>query len=181
MIDFTNIAYLRNGSEKQQSAYQSLTRSRIMEKLTGYSPILAGTIPIGIEIESSDLDIICCFSDKEVFFQALITLFSKEKQFHIYERTEEGRPVVVANFIIGSFEIEVFGTNIPAIKQNAYRHMLIEYRLLQTHGEDFRQQVIDLKRKGYKTEPAFALLLGIEGDAFKELLKLEEESKPELS
>jgi len=50
--------------------------------------------------------------------------------------------------------------------------MLIEHKLLSTKGEKFRQDIIDLKNQGYKTEPAFAKLLGLGGDAYEELLKL---------
>jgi hypothetical protein len=49
--------------------------------------------------------------------------------------------------------------------------MLIEHRLLLKHGEAFKNKVIELKQNGLKTEPAFAKLLGIEGDPYEELLK----------
>ena len=40
-------------------------------------------------------------------------------------------------------------------------------------GEEFRQQVVNLKKQGYKTEPAFAKLLGLNSEnPFDELLKL---------
>ena len=51
--------------------------------------------------------------------------------------------------------------------------MIIEYDLLNKYGETFRQQIIQLKRKGYKTEPAFCKALGIEGNPYLELLKYE--------
>jgi len=50
--------------------------------------------------------------------------------------------------------------------------MIIEYRILLEKGEDFRKQLIELKRQGLKTEPAFALLLGLEGNPYTELLSL---------
>ena len=59
MIDFTTIDYLENGNEKQKRAYKVLSKYQIFEKLKDYSPILAVTIPIEIDIEGSDLDIIC--------------------------------------------------------------------------------------------------------------------------
>lgn len=43
----------------QQKAYQVITDHAILEKLAQYNPILVGTIPINIDIEESDLDIIC--------------------------------------------------------------------------------------------------------------------------
>jgi hypothetical protein len=50
--------------------------------------------------------------------------------------------------------------------------MITEYRILLEKGEAFRSQIVELKRQGMKTEPAFALLLGLEGDPYLELLKL---------
>lgn len=58
MIDFTEIDYLKNGNERQKKAYEILTKYRILEKMKDYSPILAGTVPIEIDIKGSDLDII---------------------------------------------------------------------------------------------------------------------------
>ncbi|MNY83296.1 hypothetical protein D3C86_2259750 [compost metagenome] len=50
--------------------------------------------------------------------------------------------------------------------------MYVEYNLLSIHGEQFRQHIIELKKQGLKTEPAFAQALGIKGDPYLELLKL---------
>jgi hypothetical protein len=50
--------------------------------------------------------------------------------------------------------------------------MLIEHSLLTEKGEHFRQEIIKLKRQGLKTEPAFAKLLGLDGDPYKAILKL---------
>jgi len=171
MINFLDISYLQPGNEKQIKAYQVLMDNKILEKLSFYHPILVGTIPINIDIENSDLDVICEVLDKGEFIAQLNLLFGNEKNFTIHESTKF--KAVKANFTIDDFEIEVFGQNTPTKRQNAYRHMLIEYKLLLEKGEAFRQEVLSLKKQGYKTEPAFAKLLGIEGDPYEELLKLE--------
>ncbi|WP_316831410.1 DUF4269 domain-containing protein [Pedobacter aquatilis] len=171
MINFIDITYLRTGSQRQKKAYKVLTAHSILTKLANYTPILTGTIPINIDIENSDLDIICYFKNKEEFRNQLTKLFQNNMGFVISESPTFNS--VKANFFIDDFEIEVFGQNIPTQGQNAYRHMLIEYTILAEKGEAFRQQVIDLKKQGIKTEPAFAQLLGLEGNAYEELLKLE--------
>lgn len=51
--------------------------------------------------------------------------------------------------------------------------MLIEYNLLKTYGDPFRERIIQLKKQGIKTEPAFAQLLGLKGDPYLALLDLE--------
>jgi hypothetical protein len=50
--------------------------------------------------------------------------------------------------------------------------MIIEHRVLIEKGEKFRQEIIKLKRQGLKTEPAFAKLLGLDGNPYEALLKL---------
>jgi len=86
MIDFTKIDYLKNGNERQKRAYEVLTRYHIFEKLKDYSPILAGTIPIEIDIEDSDLDIICEAKDFTEFEKSLSEMFSEFdlKQWLVY-------------------------------------------------------------------------------------------------
>ncbi|QIL38908.1 DUF4269 domain-containing protein [Pedobacter sp. HDW13] len=170
MINFLNISYLQSGNEKQQQAYQVLTAHQILEKLTAFSPILTGTIPINIDIESSDLDIICYVQDKATFTKILTDLFQNEKGFMITENPSFQS--IKANFFIEGFEFEIFGQSIPTTQQNAYRHMLIEHQILLEKGETFRQEIISLKKQGIKTEPAFAQLLGMTGNAYQELLKL---------
>lgn len=171
MINFLDIFYLKSGNAKQISAYQLLTRTRILEKLAEYNPILAGTIPIGIDIDGSDLDIICYVPDKEKFIAFLNNNFSTEKGFIISENQTFNS--IKANFIIEDFEFEIFGQNVETTHQNAYRHMLIEHKILLEKGEDFKYQIIELKKQGYKTEPAFAQLLHLQGNPYDALLKFE--------
>jgi len=170
MIDFEKIDYLKDGSERQKSAYQNLTKYRILEKLADFNPILAGTIPINIDIPESDLDIICHWTNKIEFINLLKKFFSKELNFSLKEVKILNEETVITNFLIDNFEIEIFGQNIPCKFQNAFKHMLIEYQILQEKGEEFRQKVIELKMQGIKTEPAFAKLLNLIGDPYISLL-----------
>lgn len=53
--------------------------------------------------------------------------------------------------------------------------MLIEHQILLKRGDDFKQQIIGLKLKGLKTEPAFAKLLGFKGDPYLALLNFSDD------
>ena len=172
-INFTTIEYLKAGNPRQVAAYQTLTHNWIMEGLQQYDPILAGTIPINIDIENSDLDVICCFKELGEFARTIKDLFDQMEGFTIKTCEHQNTLSVKANFRVDDFEIEIFGQDIPTRLQNAYRHMVIEHRLLCERGEPFRQDIIKLKQQGYKTEPAFASLLGIDGDPYTGLLALE--------
>lgn len=168
-INFCNLDYLKSGNPKQKAAYKTLERNAIMQQLDGFDPILVGTIPIGIDIEDSDLDIICHSTNLHDFAQTLTNKFSHFKGFTISAH-EANNSAVVAQFVVDNFILEIFGQALATRQQNAYRHMLIEHQLLLERGENFRQEIIALKEQGYKTEPAFALLLGLTGDPYAALL-----------
>lgn len=119
MPDFTTIEYLKSGNERQQKAYQLLSKYRFFEKLKAYSSMLAGTIPIEIDIEGSDLDIICEVDLKfeEDFLGEL--MFSKcipgNTDVQVNYWMIEGEKCIVLNFILEDFPIEIFGQNKPTI------------------------------------------------------------------
>lgn len=171
MIDFTSIEYLKTGNQKQIHAFEVLSQNKVLINLAEFDPILVGTIPINIDIENSDLDIICYRKNKLDFITKLNTLFGNESDFQIRETSIDNQEIVIANFKISDFEIEIFGQNIPTKNQNGYKHMIIEYEILKAKDENFRLEIIKLKQNGYKTEPAFAYLLGLNGDPYSELLK----------
>lgn len=170
MIDFLKIDYLKNGNERQKAAYQCLTRNQIFEKLKDFDPILTGTIPINIDIPSSDLDVICFYPNKVDFVNRVIANFGQKKDFQLKNTIINDNETVIANFWMDGFEVEIFWQNIPTTAQNAYKHMIIEYQILTKMGEDFRLKIIELKKDGYKTEPAFAKLLNLEGDPYISLM-----------
>lgn len=172
-MNFDNIEYLKHGNNRQRQAYSTLMNIQILSKLKRFDPILVGTIPINIDIENSDLDIICCFTDKQEFQKSITDNFSNQKNFTIREQPNLDTLAIVANFFLNGFEIEIFGQNTPTKQQFAYRHLIVEHNLLNKYGEVFRQQIIDLKRQGHKTEPAFAIALDLKGDPYMELLKFE--------
>lgn len=171
MIDFRRIEFLSSGNPKQRRAFEVLTQNSVLEKLAAFDPVLAGTIPIEIDIKDSDLDIICCWENKADFMETLHRSFGREEVFSLRELYINGMETVIANFILADFPCEVFGQPIPVNRQHAYRHMLVEYEILQKRGEVFRQEIIRLKQDGWKTEPAFAHLLGLRGDPYQELLE----------
>ncbi|SHM74218.1 DUF4269 domain-containing protein [Flavobacterium saccharophilum] len=170
MVDFSTIEYLKNGNQKQILAYEILTRNNVLDDIAEFEPILVGTIPINIDIENSDLDIICYWKNKTDFKTKIQSIFGNEKEFKIRETQIGDQETVIANFRIDPFEIEIFGQNIPTKNQNGYKHMIIENQILASKDENFQLEIIKLKQKGYKTEPAFGLLLGLKNDPYLELL-----------
>lgn len=172
MPDFTRIDYLKDGNERQRRAYETLTKHRFFEKLKDYSPILAGTIPIEIDIEGSDLDLIfeVDLQFEEDFLDDLMWSRFIPYDVEVEYPIINGEKCITLNFMLDGFPIEIFGQNKPTTQQNAYLHMIAEYKILQEKGEKFKQKIIELKKQGIKTEPAFGLLLGLE-NPYEDLLK----------
>lgn len=171
MNKFFNINYLRSGTQRQQEAFKELTELGIFKKLKQYKPLLAGTIPIEIDLLNSDLDIICTCQDHISFTDKLIKKFGEHPNFKIKTKLIESITTTIATFDGNIFPIEIFGQNIDSVKQNAFQHMLIEHQILEQKGKKFKEKVITLKQNGLTTEQAFAHLLGLVGNPYKELLK----------
>ena len=175
MIDFIDISYLAHGNDKQQLVYYILCEHQILNKLNVYKPIVVGTIPIEIDIPNSDVDIICEVSDFNQFHVLVKKEFSEFEGFDF--QIQESH--YVANFSIDGLPIEIYAENKPTQYQNAYLHMMIEYRLIQLLGADFKASIVTLKQQGYKTEPAFGKLLGLK-NPYMDLLELERKTNDEL-
>ncbi|MDR2011154.1 MAG: DUF4269 domain-containing protein [Bacteroidales bacterium] len=172
-INFLDISYLERGNNRQKIAYHIIKRNFIFEKLRKYDPVLVGTIPINIDIFNSDLDILCCWNNKQEFIIDITRYFENEDNFKIYTTKIRNEDTVIASFSLDESDIEIFGQKVPVEQQFGYRHMIVEYNLIKEKGEEFRKEIVRLKKVGYKTEPAFAKLLDLEGDPYIELLKYE--------
>lgn len=167
---FLSIDYLKKGNSKQQLVYRVISSLNIMNDLKEFTPILCGTIPIGIDIEGSDLDIITEVYDFIYFEEVLRSLYGNQNGFNISRSYVRDVPVITANFYFEEFEIEIFGQSTPVQKQNAYFHMVIEHLIMEKFP-NIRSEVIKLKKQGYKTEPAFCIVLGLDGDPYDSLIE----------
>ncbi|WP_346888170.1 DUF4269 domain-containing protein [Clostridium sp. UBA1056] len=179
-IDFKNYNYLKEGNEKQQKAYEVLKKLDIFNTLKDFSPILVGTIPINIDIGSSDLDIICEVYNFKLFQEIIEINYFMHNKFHINIYITNNEKILTIGFYVDNMEIEIYAQSLETYKQNGYRHMIVEDRILKLAGDKAREEIIKLKKEGLKTEPAFARYLGIEGNPYDELLKLEKYKDKEI-
>jgi hypothetical protein len=159
--DFFDLTYLSKGSAVQQAGLRAITDSGIMNLLKEFSPVVVGTLPLDLFVSTSDIDVICYFSDIETF---------ESRLSNPSRRNLNGIESVISNFDFNGFEFEIVGQPIPVREQLAYRHMLIEWDILESRPESFRKEIIKLKQNGIKTEPAFARLLDLVGDPYQALL-----------
>ncbi|WP_339317782.1 DUF4269 domain-containing protein [Paenibacillus sp. FSL R10-2734] len=173
MTDWRNVDYLRHGTAVQREVFNLLTELDIMSLLTDYNPLLVGTVPLGIQVKGSDLDIICEVHDPVEFQARGSRYFGAMDGFVSVSRVVQGIPRTKINFMVKGWPIELFGQPRRTELQNGYLHMVIEAEILALMDEDFRQRIITMKSNGQKTEPAFAQALGLEGDPYEALLELE--------
>jgi hypothetical protein len=163
--------YLKQGTASQQEAFSILERHKILQLLAEFDPILVGTIPLAINVPGSDLDIACECKDLKGFIQKVYEHFSHLPAFSVAITSINSIPTVLAHFQAGNYPVEIFAQNVPVRQQSGYLHMIKEYEILQHEGAAFREQILQLKYSGLKTEPAFAQLLNLEGDPYLSLLK----------
>lgn len=173
---FTSITYLQSGNDKQQKVYEVINKLNIMEDLALYSPVLCGTIPIRIDILHSDLDIVMEVHNYDFFEQEIRSLYGSYEGFEMKKKNFKNILTIKVNFKFEGFEFELFAQPQPVRNQNAYKHMIVEHMLLMQHPH-IREEVIELKEQGVKTEPAFAQVLKIDGDPYEELILLGQEMR----
>ncbi len=179
---YDGIGHLAEGNERQRSEHALLKRLQLMDRLAEFDPILVGTVPIDVDVPGSDLDIICEVRVAERFLEAVRKLFADaDVPIECVVRQVEDRERVVVRTHVDGWPIELFGEPLPVKRQNGYRHMIVEARLLERMGREGREAIRSLKAAGMKTEPAFACYLGMnDGDPYVRLAALYELGHDEL-
>lgn len=162
--------------ESNKKAWQALEKSEVLTVLKAFDPLVAGTFPLGMQLDDSDLDILIHLKDKNELIEIAQKNWSQEEEFKITETIVDGLDTLVINFKVDSVPIEIFAQNLEPVRQKAYLHFLVEERLLKEVGKDFISLVQRLRKQGMKTEPAFARALNLPGDPYTALLELQ--SKP---
>lgn len=164
------LSILKNGDEKQRRAYQALKELNILHDLSSYKPLLCGTIPLGIDHEQSDLDIVLETDHLDSLALKLKTTYGQHSEFSQKKTTVRRREVLITNFFFEDFEFELFAQAQSTKEQYGYLHMLVEYYLLKENPE-WKKRIRKMKKNGLKTELAFCLLLDLKGDPYDELIR----------
>lgn len=163
------------GSVTESLTYeQAIDALRILDVLAEFDARIAGTLPIGLAVSGSDIDVICHAGDPQRFAETIWLHFRDLDSFCLYQWMSSDRPVV-ARFRYAAWPFEIFGGSRPVDEQEGWRHFAIEQRLLDMDDGRLKRAVMALRARGQKTEPAFAVALGIEGDPYRALLDLETE------
>lgn len=171
---FKGLGKLENASGQGAKAADIVRRYGLLESLAAFDPVIVGTLPLAIDTPSSDIDILCEVSDFNAFRDIVTRAFGTFEGFGVHARpaTAHVPEARVVRFDLEGLPIEIFATNRPGIEQYGFIHMLVEARILDLLGDSFADQVRRLKNTGIKTEPAFAQILGLEGDPYIALAEM---------
>lgn len=151
----------------------------IIETLAAYDPHIAGTPPLGIHTETSDIDILCHAPDQATFVADIWRAYAQMPGFRLWQWRAKDRPVI-ATFHAFDWDFELFASPMPVAQQSGWRHFTVERRLLSLGGDGFKRAIRLLRQQGLKTEPAFWSALKQEGDGYLGLLSLEQATDAEL-
>jgi hypothetical protein len=165
---------------KRPDFREVIHRTGVMRALAEFDPHLAGTLPLGLDLSTSDLDVLCHAPKPDLFAIALWVAFGNEANFSLRQRIDADRPVI-ASFTVHGWLFQVFGQVKPVVEQAGWRHFLVERRLLKLGGPPFRAAVMRERSLGMKTEPAFAAALRLKNDPCLALLDLERHDDAALS
>jgi hypothetical protein len=170
--DWRDPAYLSAGSPAQRAAARALAACGVLQRLAPFDPVLAGTYPIDLAVDGSDLDVLCHAPDLALFERAVRETLGDRPGFRCERQPVGTTLAVIARFRAARLPVEVFGQPLPIDRQRGYRHLLVEARLLAGGGAALRSAVTTERRAGLKTEPAFARALGLDGDPYERLWTL---------
>ncbi|WP_167881155.1 DUF4269 domain-containing protein [Leptospira gomenensis] len=178
--NFSSPNFLKNGNLKQRKIWEEIKRHSIFDSISKYGPVFAGTVPLEIDIDESDVDILCSYKDSEEFKLELGTSFSRFYDFEIEEKNFQNLATIITRFRIENFKYEIFAQPIPVESQMGFVHMIVEHRILTFAVPEFGEKIKDLKLRGRTTEQAFCDLLRIDEDPYEYLFELRTWSDPEI-
>ncbi|MCG6140312.1 DUF4269 domain-containing protein [Leptospira mtsangambouensis] len=173
---FQQFEFLQSGTPKQQELARDLEDWKILKSLHGFKPTLAGTIPLDIDTDSSDVDILVKFNIPAHLQKICYAKFRNLPNYSFSEKTIALRATLICRFETKKFCYEIFGQSVEPTDQYAWIHMMVENRFLTLADSRFREEIRSLKKQGIKTEPAFCKVLDLKGDPYKTLVQWNQKS-----
>ena len=140
--------------------------------LARFEPVVIGTPPLGLAVADSDIDVACYAVDGPEFERVAARHFGHLTGFAIRRFAVFGVPAITASFCYAGWPVELFCQAVRTQEQWGVRHFYVEQRLLRI-APDLKDAVLARKRRGLKTEPAFAEVLRLPGEPYAAMLALE--------
>lgn len=87
-----------------------------------------GTPPLEFDIETSDIDVLCCAPDAKVFVSDVLQCYARMSGFRIWQWTSKDRPMV-ETFRAYEWNFELFASPLPVAEQFGWRQFRVERRM----------------------------------------------------
>ena len=165
---------------RRPSYLDAIERTRLLAVLAAFDPHVAGSLPLGLDLPSSGIDVLCHAPDPVAFAWTLWHACASRRHFSIRQWIDRTRPVI-ASFEADGWRFELFGATQPVRQQDGWRHFDVERRLLLLGGAAFRCSVMGHRARGLKTEAAFAAALGLRDDPYAAMSRLYDHGDPKLA
>lgn len=166
--------------EKNIDLFVALKDINIFSEFKGFSPLISGTFPLDIQIENSDIDILMQTGDLPDLQNLLQVKYGHYKHYHSTIVKNPNGKALVVDFEYAGFVFEIYAEDKPTVIQNSNLHFILEERILKLANAEFRNKILELKKSGIKTEPAFAQILKIPGDSYAGMIELHRKSESEI-
>ncbi|MBL7544131.1 MAG: VOC family protein [Bdellovibrionaceae bacterium] len=154
---------------------------KLLEMFKDHQPFIAGTFPLAIETPSADIDFLVTFDDPNEFANQCKEGFGLLPEFEISTGEIHNLSYSLCRFEYRGVPVEIFCSSLSTYRQNAFLHFQAEEKILKYGPASWSEQVIQLKMRGLKTEPAFAHLLNSdEVNAYQLMLELQKRPIAEL-
>ena len=150
-----------------------LARLDLYGSLPDCCPAVIGTLPLGIDVPGSDLDIALQVLNVKQTALRLRELWGHLPDFTVTRGKTQGAPSALVGFSLDGLPVEIFASRLPLMHQHGVAHFHIEVTLLGLLGPSFREAVMRHRAAGLKTEPAFAEALKLPGDPYEAVLRLQ--------
>lgn len=152
----------------------------LLKAMSKYTPLVSGSIPLNIQNEKSDIDIIFSSQDLNQFAKDLAQ-YANQYSPEITIKNLRGHESAIVRYITEHGKYECVAQKRPVYEIIANQHFLIESRLLNIAGEEARSAIYKLKKAGIPTEPAFAQYFQISGEPYETLLQMNLLSESQLN
>lgn len=166
--------------EQQANIYKAVMDSGVLVDLARFHPLVVGTFPLGVHTHISDVDVVLSHTHLQEVEESFLKFYSYLPEFKMQTSCVLERDTVLAKFTYNSVPFELFAQKVLSFEQNGHRHFQVEERLLKVGGRNFKEKIMELRRSGLKTEPAFATALSLVGDPYMALSDLFFKSDDEL-
>lgn len=158
--------------EQQTKIFNALTKSKILELLSPYDPLIAGSVPLGLAESDADVDILLSAGKMSLFQNFIQEILSKKFELSVKSKRFQNEESLIVQFKYQDVKFELVVQEISTHRQLAYQHFQTEERLLMLGDLQFFNQIKSLRKQGIKTEPAFAKALGLAENPYLEIAKL---------